>query len=66
DLRLVLRSCKHTRISGVAWSMAEACNENMEGYCIDVAFQLDRNVFNGMASPQLVVQDLRGPDVPVH
>ena len=65
-LRLVLRSGKHTRISGVGWSMAEACDEIMEGDCIDVAFQLERNEFNGVASPQLVVQDLRGPDIPVH
>lgn len=65
-LRLVLRSGKHSRVSGVGWSMAEACDEIMEGDCIDVAFQLERNEFNGVASPQLVVQDLRGPDIPVH
>ena len=65
-LRLVLRSGKHSRLSGVGWSMAEACDEIMEGDCVDVAFQLERNEFNGVSSPQLVVQDLRGPDIPVH
>lgn len=65
-LRLVLRSGKHSRVSGVGWSMAEACDEIMEGDCVDVAFQLERNEFNGVSSPQLVVQDLRGPDIPVH
>lgn len=64
-LRLVLRSGRHTRLSGVGWSMADACNEIMEGDSIDIAFQLERNDFNGVSSPQLVVQDLRGPDIPI-
>ena len=32
-----------------------------EGDVIDVAFQLERNDFNGMSSPQLVIQDVHLP-----
>lgn len=65
-LRLILRGERRIRLTGIGWSMAEACSEIMEGDVIDVAFQLERNDFNGISSPQLVIQDLRGPDVPIH
>ena len=64
-LRLVVRSGRNTRLSGVGWSMAEACDMLLEGDVVDIAFQLERNDFNGVSSPQLVVQDLHGPETEI-
>lgn len=63
-VRLVL-SADHAKISGVGWSMAALCESVMAGDIVDAAFQLERNDFNGMSSPQLVLQDvhLREPSI---
>lgn len=60
-VRLVARGADRTRLSGVAWSQAGLCDAIVEGDVIDVAFQLERNDFNGMSSPQLVIQDVHLP-----
>lgn len=61
-LRLTLRTKGRVHLSGVGWGMAGYCNELAEGDAVDVAFQLERNDFNGMSSPQLVVQDIHSPE----
>lgn len=61
-VRLVARGSDRTRLSGVAWSQAGLCDAIVEGDVIDVAFQLERNDFNGTSSPQLVIQDVHLPD----
>lgn len=60
-VRLVARGADRTRLSGVAWSQVGLCDAIVEGDVIDVAFQLERNDFNGMSSPQLVIQDVHLP-----
>lgn len=60
-VRLVARGADRTRLSGVAWSQAVLCDAIVEGDVIDVAFQLERNDFNGLSSPQLVIQDVHLP-----
>ena len=60
-VRLIARGADRTRLSGVAWSQAGLCDAIVEGDVIDVAFQLERNDFNGMSSPQLVIQDVHLP-----
>ena len=60
-VRLVARGADRTRLSGVAWSQAGLCDAIVEGDVIDVAFQLERNDFNGLSSPQLVIQDVHLP-----
>lgn len=57
-VRLVVSGPHKTRLSGVAWSQPGLCDAVVEGDKIDVAFQLERNDFNGTSSPQLVVQDI--------
>ena len=61
-LRLSVRTGDKHRFSGVGWSMAGRCDELAEGDTVDVAFQLERNDFNGISSPQLVIQDIHSPE----
>ncbi|MGN0947987.1 MAG: single-stranded-DNA-specific exonuclease RecJ [Megasphaera sp.] len=60
-VRLVARGADRTRLAGVAWSQAHLCDEIVEGDTVDLAFQLERNDFNGTSSPQLVIQDVHLP-----
>ena len=64
-VRLVL-AADHTKISCVGWSMAALCESVMEGDVVDAAFQLERNDFNGMSSPQLVLQDVHLHESVIH
>lgn len=64
-LRLTVEAGRH-RLSCVGWSMADFCDEMSEGDTIDLAFQLERNEFRGVVTPQLVIQDLHSPDWPIH
>lgn len=57
-VRIVVCGPHKIRLSGVAWSRPDLCDAIVEGDIIDVAFQLERNDFNGTSSPQLVVQDV--------
>lgn len=50
--------CNGVRLQGVGWSMASLCEAVLAGDEVDVAFQLERNDFNGTSSPQLVLQDV--------
>lgn len=50
--------CNGVRLQGVGWSMASLCEAILAGDEVDVAFQLERNDFNGTSSPQLVLQDV--------
>ena len=54
------------KIHGVGWSMASLCESVLEGDLVDVAFQLERNDFNGMSFPQLVLQDVHLPEQSIH
>ena len=58
-LRLVVTCGGQERLSGVGWSMAGICDEILEGDRIQAAFQLEKNEFNGLSSPQLVLQDIQ-------
>lgn len=57
-VRIVACGPHKTLLNGVAWSQPELCDAIVEGDLIDVAFQLERNDFNGTSSPQLVIQDV--------
>ncbi len=75
ELRPIGRDKKHIRLrlhqqdgaelTGVGWSMAEMGERFLVGDTVCVAFQLEQNDFNGISSPQLVVQDIQGPAWPV-
>jgi single-stranded-DNA-specific exonuclease len=64
-LRLVVTTTDNTRLQGVGWSMADRCDELIEGDTVDIAFQLERNDFNGISSPQLIIQDIHSPQLPI-
>jgi single-stranded-DNA-specific exonuclease len=54
-------------LSGVGWSMAYLCEEILMGDTVDIVFQLEKNTFNGVSSPQMILQDMRGQaDVNLH
>lgn len=57
-MRLVLIAPDGTSLSCVGWSMAARGASLLEGDLVDVAFQLERNDFNGLSVPQLVIQDI--------
>lgn len=61
-LRFSLAGEQGRKINGVGWSQADLCNEFIEGDRADVAFQLERNDFNGFSSPQMVLQDIHGSE----
>lgn len=46
--------------------MAERCDKIRSGDSVDLAFQLEKNEFNGRSSPQLVLQDIHEPAADVH
>lgn len=46
--------------------MAALCESVMEGDVVDAAFQLERNDFNGMSFPQLVLQDVHLHEPVIH
>lgn len=64
-LRLTV-CCDGTKISCVGWSMVSLCESVIVGDTVDVTFQLERNDFNGMSSPQLVLQDVHIPEQTIH
>ncbi|MGE1061085.1 single-stranded-DNA-specific exonuclease RecJ [Megasphaera paucivorans] len=47
------------RLSGVGWSMVSLCEEMLVGDPVDIVFQLEKNTFNGISSPQMILQDMR-------
>jgi single-stranded-DNA-specific exonuclease len=56
-LKIKLRDGRRTFWDAVFWRAGERQAELREGACIDVAFQLDENEWNGRKNLQLVVQD---------
>ncbi len=46
------------RVSGVGWSMADRYGDILSGDYAELAFQLERNEFNGSVSPQMILQDI--------
>ena len=75
EIRLIGRDKQHVRlvlcadrvkINCVGWAMASLCESVMEGDIVDAVFQLERNDFNGMSSPQLVLQDVHVQEPSIH
>ncbi|OKY54421.1 single-stranded-DNA-specific exonuclease RecJ [Megasphaera cerevisiae] len=65
-LRITVAGRDRAYLSGVGWSMAERCDKIRSGDRVDLAFQLEKNEFNGRSSPQLVLQDIHEPAADVH
>ena len=65
-LRFSIANGNGRRLSGVGWSMAGFCGHILEGDAADVAFNLERNEYNGNASPQMILQDIHSAEVPIH
>lgn len=57
-LRLTVVTTAGDSFSCIGWSMADRAATLLEGDIVDLAFQLERNEFNGFVSPQLVLQDI--------
>lgn len=65
-VRLSIERENGNRLSGVGWSMAEECLDVLEGDQADLAVTLERNEFNGMVSPQMVLQDIHVHEQDIH
>lgn len=65
-LRLAVTTPDGASLSAIGWSMADRAETLVEGDCVDLAFQLERNDFNGLSSPQLVLQDIHQPIPQIH
>jgi single-stranded-DNA-specific exonuclease len=51
--------CGPKSVDAIGWGMAERGTALAPGQSLDMAFSLDRNVFQGTPTLQLVVKDLR-------
>lgn len=68
DIRLIGKDKQHvrvsvtakdgTKLSGVGWSMAARADSLLAGDMADIAFQVEKNEFNGSVSPQLIIRDI--------
>ncbi len=56
-LRLSIET-ERQRLGAVGWSMASCCANVLEGDTVDLAFTLEPNEYNGIVSPQMVLQDI--------
>ena len=61
-LRLTVRAETGEKLTAVGWSRADLCEELVAGDSIDLAFQLERNEFNGLVTAQLILQDVHFPE----
>lgn len=65
-LRLTVRSEEGEKLTAIGWSRADLCEAIVPGDSIDLAFQLERNEYNGLVTAQLILQDVHFPARQLH